>query len=51
MPVHESTTVRRVSATVKFGEDLDHDPEVMTSLPVFDFSAISRKLFVVETSG
>ncbi len=43
--------MRNASELVKFGEDPDHDPELMTSCPVFVFCVKSRKLFVVETSG
>ncbi len=42
---------RRSSTCVKFGNDPDRDPECMTSHPVLGFLAISRKIFVVETSS
>ncbi len=42
---------RCFSTCVKFGNDPGRDPECMTSHPVLGFSAISRKLFVVETSS
>ncbi len=43
--------MRNVSELVKFGEDPDHDPELMTSCPVVVFLVQTRKLVVVETSG
>ncbi len=61
---HTSKTVDRIDLqilhtvgssprTVHLEGDPDPDPdrESMTSFPVFGLSAISRELFVVETSG
>ncbi len=61
---HKSKTIDRIDlkilhkvgsggCSVLLDDDPDPDPDrdVMTSFPVFALSAISRELFVVETSG
>ncbi len=51
MKIYLCTTNTIISAQVKFGDDPLHDPELMTSYPVYGFSLISRELFVIETSS
>ncbi len=61
---HKSKTIDRIdlkilhkvgsggsSVLLEGNPDPDLDRDSMTSFPVFGFSAISRELFVVETSG